>query len=159
VVQSHNDVWYLPIDIGTQSPIECFVYNKLLDPGQTLENFLKLLRKDKVEVQSVSVATMTVIRDAPAIFVVGLYTTKGAAGRLVGELKLAFHAHETHPVACAHDELGYHKTFASVVESLVSSLQELAEPEAVKFEEISEVRLGDTIVGFDYGRMRLLPNG
>src|SRR5262245_27087463 len=33
VVQTENNVWMLPIDIGTQSPVQCFVYETILDPG------------------------------------------------------------------------------------------------------------------------------
>lgn len=143
----------LTIPIGTEHHVQCFVYGTMLDAGEAIRQFLKLLDPGKVEISRVAPSGVSVHRETPAIFVQAYYLFPTPRGKAAGMLKIALHADGQHPVACLHDEVGYVRTFERVAKGLFDSLDAKEKAKRPEFVETLIVRIGDVPVGFEHSEL------
>jgi hypothetical protein len=120
--ESHENSFQLTIPVGTESPVECFVYKNAVDPGGTLLMFTREAAK-QVDVRLFKVTDVSVVGDYPAVFLEAQYLAKTARGQALGELKTMFYQHPVTPMLCVHDELGYNESFRRVTKGLAASLK------------------------------------
>jgi hypothetical protein len=136
------------IPIGTESPVQCFVYKKPVDPGGTLLMVTREASK-KVDVRLFRLQEVSLLGDYPAVFLEAQYLTKTDKGQALGELKSMFFQHPVNPMLCLHDELGYNETFKRMTKGLASSLK-IADMQVnpPKFIEVFIEKVGDQPTGF-----------
>ena len=120
--ESHDNSFQLTIPVGTESPVECFVYKNAVDPGGTLFAFTREAAK-QVDVRLFKVADVSLVGDYPVVFLEAQYLAKTAGGQALGELKTMFYQHPLTPMLCVHDELGYNESFRRVTKALAASLK------------------------------------
>lgn len=107
------------VDVGTEQPINCFVYDGALDPGQALT---RLLRAAEVGIEFTRFEPVTVelAGGTPLVFLQAHYQrTEEPKGR--GLLKLAFSPRANHPMVCTHEELRLRESFRRIVRGAVGS--------------------------------------
>lgn len=162
-VETREVLWSVNVDIGSEAPVQCFVYKNAVDPGGAFVQFLSLLDKAEADVQRAATRSLEVVRDTPTLFVDAVYTVKADDANdgtvNVGLLKIGIHAHELHPIACVHDEVGYRKTHAAVLSSLATSIAGLPPPPEPQFVEINRITAGEATLGFSFLRLRKSPEG
>jgi hypothetical protein len=136
------------IPIGTESPVQCFVYKKQVDTGGTLLMVTREAAK-KVDVRLFKLQEVSLLGDYPAVFLEAQYLTKTAKGQALGELKSMFYQHPVSPMLCLHDELGYNETFKRMTKSLAASLK-IADMQVnpPKFIEVFIEKVGGQPTGF-----------
>ncbi|WP_437581386.1 hypothetical protein [Sorangium sp. So ce887] len=139
----------ITIPLGTGSPVECFVYNTMLDSGEVIRNFVELLDPAKVEVSRVVPWEVSVHRESPAVFVQALYVAPTAAGKAAGLLKIALHADRAHPIACLHDEVGYVRTFERLAKGIFDSFDSKSAAPRSEYTDTVILRIGKVPVGFE----------
>ncbi|XXX82312.1 hypothetical protein WMF30_26490 [Sorangium sp. So ce134] len=139
----------ISIPLGTGSPVECFVYNTMLDSGEVIRNFVELLDPAKVEVSRVAPWEVSVHRESPAVFVQALYLAPTAAGKAAGLLKIALHADRAHPIACLHDEVGYVRTFERLAKGIFDSFDSKSAAPKSEYTDTVILRVGKVPVGFE----------
>jgi hypothetical protein len=112
----------MTIPVGTESPLQCFVYKKEVDAGGTV---LKVMREvgKSVDVRTFKVQDVSLIGDYPAVYLEAQYLAKTPKGQALGELKSMFYQHPVNPMLCMHDELGYNETFHRMTKGLAASLK------------------------------------
>lgn len=139
----------ITIPLGTDSAVECFVYNTMLDSGEVIRNFIDLLDPAKVEVSRVVPWEVSVHRESPAVFVQALYLAPTAAGKAAGLLKIALHADRAHPIACLHDEVGYVRTFERLAKGLFDSFESKSAAPRSEYTDTVILRVDKVPVGFE----------
>ncbi|WP_434048340.1 MULTISPECIES: hypothetical protein [Sorangium] len=139
----------LSIPLGTASPVECFVYNTMLDSGEVMRNFIELLDPEKLDVARIMPWEISVHRESPAVFVQALYFTQTGAGKAAGLLKIALHADKAHPIACLHDEVGYVRTFERLAKGLFDSFDSKSAAAEPEYTDTVILRLDKLPVGFE----------
>jgi hypothetical protein len=121
-IDDHEGSFQVTIPIGTESPLECFVYKKPVDTGGTLLTINREAAK-KVDYRLFRVAEVSLVGDYPVVYLEAQYLAKTPKGQALGELKSMFYQHPVSPMLCMHDELGYNETFRRMTKSLASSLK------------------------------------
>ncbi|WP_104987401.1 hypothetical protein [Sorangium cellulosum] len=137
------------IPIGTDSHVECFVYNTMLDSGEVIRQFVELLEPGKVEIARIVPWEISVHRDSPAVFLQALYSVPTGGGKAAGLLKIAMHADKSHPVACLHDELGYLATFERLAKGIFDSFEAKDALPAPEYTETLILRADKMPIGFE----------
>lgn len=148
-VAEKDEMVSLSIPIGTANPVECFVYNSMLDSGEAIRQFIQLIEPSKAQIARVLPWEASVHRESPALFVQALYTAPVKGGKVAGLLKIAMHADRAYPIACVHDELGYVRTFERVAKELFDSLETKEAPPRPEYTETFLLRVGKLPVGFE----------
>ncbi|WP_437554543.1 hypothetical protein WME97_21665 [Sorangium sp. So ce367] len=139
----------ISIPLGTDTHVECFVYNTMLDSGEVIRNFIELLDPAKVEVARVVPWEVSVHRESPAVFVQALYLVPTAGGKAAGLLKIALHADRARPIACLHDEVGYVRTFERLAKGLFDSFESKSAAPKPEYTDTVILRLDKVPVGFE----------
>ncbi|WP_437820932.1 hypothetical protein [Sorangium sp. So ce1078] len=139
----------ITIPLGTESPVECFVYNTMLDSGEVIRNFVDLLDPAKVEISRVVPWEVSVHRESPAVFVQALYLAPTAAGKAAGLLKIALHADRAHPIACLHDEVGYVRTFERLTKGIFDSFDSKSAAPKSEYTDTVILRVDKVPIGFE----------
>ena len=120
--KDHDTSLEVTIPIGTQSPLQCFVYRNEVDAGGTVLLVTREAAK-KVDIRAFKVADVALIGDYPAVFLEAQYLAKTDRGQALGELKSMFYQHPTSSMLCLHDELGYNESFRRITKALAASLK------------------------------------
>lgn len=120
--KSHDNSVQLTIPVGTEAPVECFVYKEAVDPGGTLFKFTHEVGKS-VDIKLFKVADVSLVGDYPAVYLEAQYLAKTPQGQALGELKTMFFQHPVSPMLCVHDELGYNESFRRMTKTLAASLK------------------------------------
>ncbi|HET7204876.1 MAG TPA: hypothetical protein VFI92_16065 [Steroidobacteraceae bacterium] len=148
-----DQVYYVEVDIGTDTPVSCEVLVEGFDLARMLRSTANLTFERLAELQG-AVDAKTVERvDAGVmganayIAVDWVYRTQTSKGPMLGGLKQVAVDMHSYGVYCSHVDLGYARTFASVVQTLVGSLRYADAPAAPDFLEVQTLRLGDQPVG------------
>ncbi len=160
-----DQVYYLEVDIGTETPVSCEVLVEGFDLARMLRSTANLTFERLAQVQG-AVDAKTVERvDAgvmganPYIAVDWAYRTQTGKGPMLGGLKQVAVDMHSHGVYCSHVDLGYTRTFASVVQTLVESLRYADAPAAPGYLEVQTLRLGDQPVGVATWRLETDADG
>ena len=148
-----DDAYYLELDIGTGTPISCEVLVEGFDIARMLRSTAALsfeqLAKAQGEIDGRTVERLDAgaFGALPWIALDWLYRVKTPEGPMLGALKQVVVDLRPHALYCSHVELGYSRTFATVVEGLARSLEYAGAAQPPGYLEVVTVRLGDRPVG------------
>jgi hypothetical protein len=149
-----GDGYYVPLGVGTEAPVECWVYIEGHDLA-TSHQVLAAAAFESIAESLGEIDSKAILKiDAgafgrhPFLALDWLYRVKSPKGLLAGQIKhLSAVARGGASAHCYHNEAGYKATFERVVHGLVEHL-EVAEPEPDPYyEEVSVVRIGDLQAG------------
>ncbi len=150
----------LKLPIGTQLPVQCFLYPAPIDAGATIARAIAQV-KSRFAIASIRLVAVEVVERAPALFVELKYLVDAPAGKQAGQLKLAVFPDTGSPVFCLHDEPGYPKAFQRITTRLASILARSA-PETgpvTTYRTVSIDTLNGVPVGFDTVRFTKTDDG
>ena len=150
----------LKLPIGTQLPVQCFLYPAPIDAGATLARSIAQV-KSRFTIASIRLVAVEVVERAPALFVELKYLVDAPTGKQAGLLKLAVFPDTGSPVFCLHDEPGYQKGFQRITTRLASILARSA-PETgpvTTYRTVSIDTLNGVPVGFDTVRFTKTDDG
>lgn len=160
-VEFEDDAYSMAFDIGTGTPVNCEVIRGGFDPANLLRATADLTFAELGPLQGrISNKAMERI-DAAAAGVVPLlsadwiYTADDGSGAKVGAVKQAAAQKAGHGIYCVHIDLGYSRTFAEIVRSLVETI-EMPAAEGfgdAYFVEVATLRLGGMRVGVSSTRL------
>lgn len=149
-----DGTWYYTIDIGSPSPVECYVFTSYDGPATSLYSVVEyglsgietLNNKKLVAKNNYSVAA-GVIGDAPYLALDTLYTLESGGQRVIGVLKAMSAQTDQSLQICMHNELGYRESFYNTFVSFVNAFSE-NQANAEFFEAISKVSINGIPMGF-----------
>jgi hypothetical protein len=138
----------LTVALGTDQALACTVFARRVDAGATIWRLAESVRKTLKLVLVRATQVRAVAGSALVLAELG-YQADGERGPTAGQLKIAVFAHDAHSFLCLHDEPGYAKAFARIVEGLASSLQGGEDARAgARFAEIAVMRVGPLVTGY-----------
>lgn len=148
--------WYLSVDIGPETPMECWVYTSLIDTAATLYNLAEAGKNvyaqdfGKIENQFIYYIDTGAIGDVPYMALEMLYilSLKTTGERASGMVKVRIAGRDDFYIACMHIEFGYRKTFARSFEHFVTEAQYDSETPQPFYREIFRHSIGRQAVGF-----------
>ena len=152
-VSREGEVDVLAIPIGTQMPIQCYVYRSRIDGAGSIAQLFQRVKK-KLQIVSAQPVDVAALAGSPALFVEMVYLADAEGGKKnAGQLKQSVMPHPDRSLMCLHDEPGYSQTFRRIVKGLGASLSAAAPDErsGARFAEVIAIRAGDMPVGFVEG--------
>jgi len=158
LAEQDDDYWYYNIDIGTDSPVECFVLTSFDGPSNSMhaivENSLsgvESLNKKKLSSKFNYAVGSGVTGSAPYLLLDTFYNLGEGNSKVTGILKALSAETDQSLQICMHNEVGYRETFFSVFESFISAFTENQEsPEF--FKSITQMTLNNIPVGYSLER-------
>ena len=152
-----DDAYHVSLDIGTEAPIDCFVYSDGIDfassVAQVSERAFESIGQSLGPVQRRAVDRVDagVLAERPYLAADWMYQVQTAEGPKLGLVKHLVTSKEGRGLYCLHNEVGYHETFRSAVVSLLETL-EYASPPVRKpyFSEITIMQLRGKKIGGTY---------
>lgn len=152
-----GESWYLSLGIGGDAPIDCWVHDSDLDLASSLVGFSKTSfgaiseQLGETRQRGIEKVDAGALAGGPFLAVEWIYRVGDGNQARLGEIKHLAVSKAGHTVYCQHNEVGYEKTFRSVVEGLVRGLV-YAKSAAPKpyYEEISVMTLHDMRVGVEH---------
>jgi hypothetical protein len=110
------------IPIGTQAPVECYVYHERTDGASTIWQVVDAVKK-KIDVRLFEPTDVFVAAGHAALAAHAIYVVKQAKGDAGGELKLIYYENPLVSTLCTHDEAGYSGAFKRLAKGLFESLK------------------------------------
>ncbi|HTQ04509.1 MAG TPA: hypothetical protein VMI54_11665 [Polyangiaceae bacterium] len=134
-------------DLGWASPVQCFVYEHVIDAGAAVHQMLKAAAKD---VKFKVLVPYFVEHQAfdPMLAIRGVYNVEKDGKLLAGDFKLMVVPRPEHPLMCWHDAPGYAKSFARVASEFAKSFQFKSQRPAPARGELWIATLDGMPVGF-----------
>lgn len=120
-LSAHPGYLRIVAPLGTEQPLNCFVYDEPLDSGQALTRLLRAM-EDGIAFERFEVRGISVEGDAPILFLHAHYRRTDSAGRN-GLVKLALSPRVPFPVMCSHEEPRLIDSFERVVTGLLASME------------------------------------
>ena len=150
-----EDGWYLPLSIGTEQPVECWVYTEGADLASSLAAISDTMLDHTAEQLGGEIEARQIHRlDAGAfggnawIALEWLYRLAAEGGAQAGQVKHLALDVSGGAVYCLHNETGYREAFTTVARGLAESLELAAAPAEPFYEEVFVIRIAEQPVGF-----------
>ena len=152
--EGEDGTWYYNFNIGTASPVECYVFTEFDGAANSLHSIIEYslsgaetLNKKELTDKFNFAVDSGVIGDTPYLLLDTLYKLSDGKAPVLGTLKgLAARTNDTLQV-CVHNEMGYRSTFFEVFESFVNLFTKTeAQPEF--FEMVHQITLNGMAVGY-----------
>ena len=147
---SKESYYYLSWSIGTQIPIECYLYKERTDVANSVRNMTEALTRES-EVKQLVDLKAGVVNNRPYLmtnhFFIGQFNEK----KVVTSIKIASASLTEHAFSCIHSELGYGDTFEKVFRSALEGLKILypfSNNGPVVHNEVALVTINDHTFGF-----------
>jgi hypothetical protein len=134
-------------DLGWESPVQCFIYDHVIDAGSAANTMLKAAAKD-VKFKALTPYFMDHQGLNPVLAIRGVYHVEQKGTVLAGDFKLMVMPRPELPMLCWHDAPGYAKSFARVTSDFAKSFQFKSEQPKPMRGELWIVHLDDVPVGF-----------
>ena len=163
--QAIDGGWYLPRDIDTGTPLECWAFTSIVDPA-TMAN--------KIAEQSMAASAKLggplgerhlffldagAIDGAPYVALEWLYAVGESSDKAVGLAKVRVAVAGDYSFACAHNSLGYRQTFALAFEHFVREAKIERRSATPYYEEIIVQRVGEQPIGIAHSTFTLDVDG
>ncbi len=144
-----DDYTLITAFLGTESPLVCFVYNNVIDPGSAAAAILENLG-EKAAIETARLTDVRVVDNTGVLFVESLYTFDKEGPKVAGNLKVSIFAHSDHPALCMHDEVGYSQTFQRISLKFFKSITLTGRDQSVSpsYASVWIVRMDDIPVGY-----------
>jgi hypothetical protein len=150
-------------DIGATQPLSCFLYPDRVDAASSYQGLLdSIVEASGVEVVGAEVADIVVVKGSPLVVFHAAYTAKQNGQPVAGLLKIAILPHETHSLACLHDELGFVATFKRAATAVASGLRRPGERnprDGARYAELHVARIQGRPAGFQEQWITADPGG
>ncbi|ACR11338.1 hypothetical protein [Teredinibacter turnerae] len=152
--ESSDTTWYYTIDIGTDSPVECYVFTEFDGPANSLhsmiENSLSAiaeLNKKPLSSRYTSALGVGLVGDTPYLALDTLYSVGEGKNKASGILKGLSAATNNSLQICTHNELGYKKAFLNVFTSFINAFIASEENQEF-FESVFVMSINDLPLGY-----------
>ena len=141
------------MSIGTQSDVTCTVYAQRVDPATTIGNAFRSAVGEGGQIMA-QAPSVDVGREGatPILFAEAEFVSGPATRRKLALLKVAVAATASGSLVCAHDEVGYRRSFRDAVHALVSTARfggGDAAARAPRYEEILVAKQAGVVMGFE----------
>jgi len=121
-IERTKESFKISIPIGTQVPVECYVYNERTDGASTISAVVKEVKKT-IDVRLFEPTDVFVAGGHAALAAHAIYVVKHPTGDAAGELKLIYYENPLVSALCTHDEAGYSGAFKRMTKGLFESLK------------------------------------
>ncbi len=144
--------YYVQLDVGTDVPMECWIYPKGSDVAAShrafSERVFKSIEKQgAIDLKEIQRIDAGVFGGHPYLALDWLYRVKTRRGTLAGQVKLLAAFKSDASVHCLQNEAGYAKTFERVFRGLVDRLEVEAAAGEPYYREVTAVTMGGRKIG------------
>jgi len=157
--------WYYIIDIGTNTPVECYAFTEFDGSANSLYAMLtamlpgvEKLNNKKLSSKHNLASGVGMIDDTPYMHFDMLYSLGEGNKKVTGVLKGRSAQTESAAQVCIHNEIGYQKTFQTVFDSFVKAFKK-NDKNTGFFQVVTELMFNDLPVGFGHERFTLDSDG
>ena len=165
LISDDNGVWYYNVDIGTDSPVECYVFEEFDGTSNSLKNVIEASIEAAAELNEKPFANkynyavdVGVIKDTPYLALDTFYSL-GEGNQMVSGVLKAYSSQTQNTLQiCVHNEIGYRKAFFSVFESFINAFVESESTESF-FEVVYQMTINDLPVGYGLEKHSLDADG
>lgn len=152
--ESGDNFWYYQINIGTDSPVECYVFTKFDGHSNSLYSVVEssltgveALNGKPLSNKFTYAIDVGVEVNAPYLLLDTLYILGQGDKKVTGILKALSAKTGEHLQICMHNEVGYRKTFLKVFKSFVGAFIEKKD-QSTFFNSIIKLTINDMPVGY-----------
>jgi hypothetical protein len=156
LVEEGDGTWYYNIDIGTGSPVECYVFAEY---DGTATSFYSVIEHSLTGVEAINKKSLSakfnyaidsgVIGSTPYLLLDTLYNLGEGTEKVAGVLKgLAAQTQQSLQI-CFHNEIGYQQAFFETFESIIQAFEQ-SEEKTEFFKPVYQITINDMPIG--YGR-------
>lgn len=147
-IEMSDDSYTVELDIGAPSPIYCEILPENIDMADMLRGTADLTlaqveeAQGKIEVREIEKLDAGAYGNVPYLAATWVYTANAGKGPMAGGLKQISMIKNGVGIYCAHVDLGFTKTFQSVVVALANTLETAAPATTPYYHEIAAMTLG-----------------
>lgn len=152
-VEKADTYWYYTVDIGTDTPVECWAFQDYDGPANSLVNMMKYateniatLHKRALTSQYNYSLNVENIADTAVLDYQVLYNLGTGAEQLTGLMKGLSAESPNGLQVCLHNEIGYRETFKDVFTSFVNATDKSAHATPF-FNSVNSVFMNNELVG------------
>jgi hypothetical protein len=152
-VEKIEGSYSVEIDIGADAAVYCEVYPNGVDLANTLratlDSAIKIIESEqgKIEARALEASDAGAMGTVPHISLTWLYRVATPKGPMVGSFKQFVMEKGPHAVYCAHNDLGYTNTFASITRAFAETLETQVPPVQKQYLEIQTVSMSGQKIG------------
>lgn len=163
--QAIDGGWYLPRDIDTDTPLECWALTSAVDPATLASRIAEQSMAASATLggrlgeKHLYFLDAGAIDGAPYVAVEWLYSVGDGSDKAIGLSKVRVAVKDDYSFACAHNLLGYRQTFALAFEHFVREAEVENRAPTPYYEEIIVQRVGDQPVGVSHSTFTLDADG
>lgn len=145
--------WYISTDIGSGTPMECWVLTSAVDPASMALNIADVSMNAVAETsgaladQFVYYIDGGVIGEFRYLAFEKLYTVGDVPNRVMGHTKVRIAIMDGLKIACGHNQIGYRETFARGFERLVTEAEFERLPVQPFLRQIIRSTMQDQVIG------------
>lgn len=157
---------YLVANIGSEAPVECFLYRRQLDIATAInvmaKNVIENMGKAAggVEKQQLAETDVGSVGRRPYLLAAWVYRLGGTGqGAQLGFLKLVGVLTETQVSVCLHNQLGYSKTFRAWAEHFIRNYRNASAAPKLQYAQITREELNGNPIGFSQTLVSNDPDG
>jgi hypothetical protein len=151
-----DDAYALRLDIGSETPMDCWIYREGLDFATSLaalsDSTFEAIGESfgRVEQRQIEQVDAGVLAGHPYLSVDWLYRIATESGPQVGQIKHAIASKQGRGIYCQHNELGFARSFQRVLGGLLGSLEYDAPDDAEPyFTQVSTIAVQGMRVGLE----------
>jgi len=154
LVKEATSYHYTKIDIGAEAPMECYFYKNDISPATAIKSLTGLVLTNKKVVGNLvgartSLVGAGAIEGNPYLMLQTAFVVENKGTKLTGNLKAMVATKDVGNVVCAHNEVGYQKTFADRFSEIVSSFVFLKAPKPpLLYKDVLVLSLNNLPIGF-----------
>lgn len=154
--QAIDGGWYLSSNIGTASPLECWVFSTTVDPATMAANIANVSIQASEQAngplgnRSIHFVDAGTYDNAPYLALEWFYTVGEAPKALAGLAKVRVATVDGTTLACAHNFLGYRESFAKAFEEFVREADLPGSEPSHHYEEVIVQKIGDQPIGVSH---------
>lgn len=158
-IERIEDAYSLELDIGADSNAFCEVFPEGIDLANslraTLDTSLESIKaaQGKLAARALESLDAGSYGSVPYISLSWLYRVAGPEGPQVGALKQVVMVKGDTAIYCAHNELGFKRTFASLAQAFAESLETQVPAPRPHYQEISVASMSGSEVGITLSRL------
>ncbi len=144
----------IELDIGGDASVYCEVYPEGTDPANELRTQLNAAiqhigtSQGKIEVRALESTESGALGAVPYIRLAWLYRVATPKGPMVGAFKQFVMEKGKQAVYCAHNDLGFTRTFTAIAQGFAESLEVQEAPPAPHYIEIATASMSGAKIGY-----------
>lgn len=152
-IEEGEGSYSVELDIGGDASVYCEVFPKGIDLANalrvTLNNAIAEIESSqgKIEARALEGTDAGAYGPAPYISLTWIYRVATPEGAMLGALKQFVMEKGDLAVYCAHNDLGYTRTFTAITRAFAESIKTREPPATPQFVEISTTSMSGTKVG------------